>query len=192
MLTFRRHYAFKRDKNLHGEDLLSGGKWGCNAKNKRAFQEWRCPSSAPCQSWDLKKKKKSGRSITLAHEKWWNSPQGNVFAGRRCKWLFNKGIGKSAVNAGLRCAEPEWRAGEERAATSNYPARLSRYSSACCISQVRDFNKRTRQKRAQFRLLRAKGRKITKDCPFHRLVLDFNCNRSLYVPFTYCIFFTKL
>ncbi len=29
-------------------------------------------------------------------------PRGNVFTGRGCKWLFNKGIQKSAVNVGLQ------------------------------------------------------------------------------------------
>lgn len=70
---------------------------GCNAK-QRATPQWCGPSSAACQSWDLK----SGRSIKLAHEKLWNSPPGNVFIGRGCKWLFNKGVQKSAVNAGLQ------------------------------------------------------------------------------------------
>lgn len=70
---------------------------GLQCKTK-ATPQWCGPSSAACQSWGSKT---SGRSITLAHEKLWNSPRGNVFTGRGCKWLFNKGIQKSAVNAGL-------------------------------------------------------------------------------------------
>lgn len=129
---------------------------GLQCKTK-ATPWWCGPSSAACQSWDLK----SGRSITLAHEKLWNSPRGNVFTGRGCKWLFNKGIQKSAVNAGLQGVQNwgegieeerrrrAWVEKGEKTAPTNYQAHHLRdcfiavLPSAYYISQVKYLNKHT-------------------------------------------------
>lgn len=114
----------------------------------KATPQWCGPSSAACQSWDLK----SGRSITLAHEKLWNSPRGNVFTGRGCKWLFNKGIQKSAVNAGLQGVQNRRGRRREGVKREQHPPiiKLTIWGLfQCCtppayyISQVKYLNKHT-------------------------------------------------
>lgn len=124
VLTFRKHHTLKGDTHLHGEDLLSISKWAAMQNKGHSTVVW---SLLGCLS-------KLGSKIgTIHHVGTWKiiefTPR-KCIHGTRCKWLFNKGIQKSAVNAGsARCAKPKWgnRRGEgvrkgEKTTPSNYQA----------------------------------------------------------------------
>ncbi len=110
MLTFRKHHTLKGDKNLHGEDLLSISKWAAMQNKGHSMVAW---SLLGCLS-------KLGSKIgTIHHAGTWKimefTQRKCIHGTRGCKWLFNKGIQKSAVNAGLQGVQNrrEGRRGEE-------------------------------------------------------------------------------